>query len=151
LQSELARDLVRKLGVRVTNRTQQRLTKHDTDNADAKRDYLEGVFFARKITDQDIKKAIELFSQATLKDEEYARAYAALATARYSLTMCCDGRPSELVAAKAFAQKALDLDDDLAEGHSALGSVISSADWNWTKAEKEYQRALELDPSNAMS
>ena len=125
LQSELARDLVHTLGVPITNRTQQRLTKPDTANADAKLDYLKGVSFARKITDQDIKKAIELFSQAIRKDSEYARAYAALATAHYSLTMCCDGQPSELLDVKWAAQKAVELDDELAEGHSALGLAIS--------------------------
>ena len=151
LQSEVARDLVHKLGVPITNRTQQLLTKHDTENADAKLNYLKGVFFARKMTDHDIGKAIELFSQAIRKDPEYARAYAALATAQVTLTMCCDGQPSELTEAKLAAQKAVDLDDELAEGHSALGALNYFHDWDWTKAEKEYQRALELDPNSAIA
>jgi tetratricopeptide (TPR) repeat protein len=106
---------------------------------------------ARKLTGQDIKKAIDLFRQAIQLDSKYARAYAAIATARSSLTLCCDGHPSELLAAKLEAQKAVDLDDELGEGHSALAAVLRLHDWNSTEAEKEYKRALELDPNSAIS
>jgi Tfp pilus assembly protein PilF len=112
--------------------------------------YIEGVFRARKITDQDIRKAIDLFSQAIQKDPSYAKAYAAMASARRSLTMCCDGHPSELVQAKDAAQKAVALDDKLAEAHSALAACIWMYDWKWAEAEKEFQRALQLDPNSAI-
>jgi tetratricopeptide (TPR) repeat protein len=65
--------------------------------------------------------------------------------------MCCDGHPSELLKGKVAAQKAVELDDELAEGHSALAAIIYSYDWNWAEAEKEYLRALELDPNSSMS
>src|SRR5262249_46126116 len=71
-------------------------------------------------------------------------------SARFSLTMCCDGRPSELLVAKLFAQRAVELDDELAEAHSALGSATYWYEWNWPEAEKEYQRALQLDPNSAI-
>ena len=151
LQSELARDLVGKLSVPITDKTQEKLAKRDTENSDANRLYLSGVFHARKLTEQDIKKAIDLFWQAIHKDPEYARAYAAMASAHRGLTMCCDGHPSELVKGKDAALKAVALDPELAEGHSALGSFIFSYDWNWAEAEKEYQRALELDPKSSMA
>jgi Tfp pilus assembly protein PilF len=73
-----------------------------------------------------------------------------MASARRSLTLCCDGHPSELVQAKDAAQKAVALDDKLAEGHSALAGVIWMYDWKWAEAEKEFQRALELDPNSAI-
>src|SRR2546426_2507583 len=151
LQSELARDLVRKLSVPITDKTREKLAKRDTENSDANRLYLRGVVLARKLTEQDIKKAIELFWQAIHKDPKYARAYAAIASAHRSLTLCCDGHPSELVQAKLAAQKAVDLDAELAEGHSALATLIYSYDWNWAEAEKEFLRALELDPNSSMS
>ena len=151
LQSELARDLVGKLSVPITDKTREKLAKRDTENSDAKLLYLSGVFHARKLTEQDIKKAIDLFWQAIHKDPEYARAYAAIASAHRSLTMCCDGHPSELVKGKDAALKAVALDHELAEGHSALASFIFSYDWNWAEAEKEYLRALELDPNSSMS
>ena len=65
--------------------------------------------------------------------------------------MCCDGHPSELLKGKVAALKAVELDDELAEGHSALASLIYSYDWNWAEAEKEFLRALELDPNSSMS
>ena len=151
LQSELARDLVHELTVPITDKTREKLAKHDTENADAKLLYLEGVFHARKLTEPDIKKAIELFSQAILKDPEYAHAYAAIANAHRSLTLCCDVHPLELLQGKLAAEKAVALDDELAEGHSALAAVIYSYDWNWAEAEKEFQRALELDPNSSLS
>ncbi|HTG93266.1 MAG TPA: tetratricopeptide repeat protein [Pyrinomonadaceae bacterium] len=150
LQSQLARDLVGKLSAPITDKTQEKLAKGDTKNSDAYLFYLRGVNQARKLTEQDIKKAIELFSQAIQKDPEYAKAYAALASAHGTLTMCCDGHPSELLQAKLAAQKAVELDDQLAEGHSALASSIYLYDWNWAEAEKEFQRALELDPNSAI-
>src|SRR5262249_38398223 len=151
LQSELAQDLVHKLSVPITDKTQEKLARHDTENYDAYLLYLNGVFYSRKLTEPDIRKAIEFFSQAIQKDPKYARAYAAMATARHSLTMCCDGQPSELLQAKSAAQKAVELDDELGEGHSALAASIYRYDWNWTEAEKEYRRALDLDPNSAIS
>jgi TolB-like protein/DNA-binding winged helix-turn-helix (wHTH) protein/Flp pilus assembly protein TadD len=151
LQSELARDLVGKLSVPITDKTQEKLAKHDTENSDANRLYLSGVFHQRKLTEQDIKKAIDLFWQAIHKDPEYARAYAAIASAHRSLTMCCDGHPAELMRGRDAAQKAVALDPELAEGHSALAASIYSYDWNWAEAEKEFLRALELDPNSSTS
>jgi len=106
---------------------------------------------ARKITEQDIRKAIDLFSQAIEKDSSYAKAYAAMSSARIGLTLCCDGQPSELVLAKEEAQKAVALDDGLAEGHSALAGSVYLYEWKWTESEQEYQRALDLDPNSSMS
>jgi DNA-binding winged helix-turn-helix (wHTH) protein/TolB-like protein/Tfp pilus assembly protein PilF len=151
LQSELARDLVGKLSVPITDKTREKLAKRDTENSDANLLYLSGVNHFRKLTEQDAKKAIDLFWQAIQKDPEYARAYAAIASTHLSLTRCCDGHPSELLKGKLAALKAVELDDELAEGHSALATLIYSYDWNWAEAEKEFLRALELDPNSSMS
>jgi serine/threonine protein kinase/tetratricopeptide (TPR) repeat protein len=151
LQSELARDLVHELRVPMTDKAQQKLAKHDTENSDAKLLYLKGVMHQRRLTERDINEAIDLFWQAIHLDPRYARAYAAMARARRSLTMCCDGHPTELLKGKEAAEKAVELDPELAEGHSALGSLIYSYDWKWNEAEKEFLRALELDPNNADS
>jgi serine/threonine protein kinase/Tfp pilus assembly protein PilF len=151
LLSELGRDVVGQLSVPITDKTQDKVAKRDTDNSAAYLLYLSGVNHARKITEQDIRKAIDLFSQAIDKDPSYAKAYAAMSSARRSLTLCCDGHPSELVQAKAAAQKAVALDDELAEGHGALADSDYQYDWNWAEAEKEFQRALELDPNSSMS
>src|SRR5262245_19635841 len=131
LPSELAQELVHKLNLRITDKTQQKLFKSDTENYDAYLRYLDGLHYARKLTEQDIRKAIESFSQAIQLDPKYARAYAAMANARHSLTLCCDGQPSELLQAKSAAQKAVELDDELGEAHSALAALIYQYDWDW--------------------
>ena len=151
LRSELARDLLSKLSVPITDKTGKGLAKTDTKNYDAYLAYQEGVHLARKLTAQDIGNAIESFTQAIQEDPEYARAYAAMATAHISLTLCCDGNPKELAEAKAAAQKAVALDDELSEAHSALAVVLWYYDWKWAEAEKEFQRAVELDPKSAVS
>lgn len=151
LQSELAPDLVQKLSVPITDKTQQKLAKHDTDNSDAAQLYRKGIFYTRKLTEQDIRKAIESFQQAIQIDPNYARAYAAMARAHSALTMCCDGHPTELVKSKEAALKAVELDPELGEAHSALAIVLWYYDWNWAEAEKEFLRALELDPNSSMS
>jgi serine/threonine protein kinase len=151
LQSQLGRDLIGKLSVPITDKTQEKIAKPDTTNSAAYLLYLSGVNHARKITEPDIRRAIDLFSQAIEKDRSYAKAYAAMSTARISLTLCCDGQPSELVLAKEEAQKAVGVDDELAEGHSALAGSGYYYDWNWAAAEKEFQRALELDPNSSMA
>jgi eukaryotic-like serine/threonine-protein kinase len=151
LQSQLGRDLIDKLSVPLTDKTQEKVAKPDTKNSAAYLLYLSGVNHARKITEPDIRKAIDLFSQAIEKDPSYAKAYAAMSSARNSLTLCCDGQPSELVLAKEEAQKAVALDDELAEAHSALAASRYLYEWKWAEAEKEFQRALELDPNSSMS
>lgn len=151
LQSDLGRDVVGKLSIPITDKTLDKVAKPDTNNSAAYLLYLSGVHHARKITEQEIRTAIDLFSQAIDKDPSYANAYAAMSSARRSLTLCCDGHPSELLQARDDAQKAVTLDDDLAEGHSALGGSRCQYDWNWADAEKEFQRALELDPNSPMA
>src|SRR6185436_13112803 len=95
LQSELARDLVHTLSFPITDKTRERLAKHDIDNYDAYLLYIDGVSSARKLTEPDIRKAVDLFRQAIQLDPKYARAYAAIASALHSLTLCCDSHPSE--------------------------------------------------------
>jgi serine/threonine protein kinase len=151
LQSQLGRDLIGKLSVPITDKTQEKVAKPDTKDSAAYLLYLSGVNHARKITETDIRKAIDLLSQAIEKDPSYAKAYAAMSSARSSLTLCCDGQPSELVLAKEEAQKAVALDDELAEGHSALAASVFLYEWKWAESEKEYQRALDLDPNSSMS
>ena len=149
LQSELARDLVHELSVPVTDKTREKLAKHDTENSDAYLLYQQGVFHTRKLTEQDIKQAIELFWQAIHKDRKYARAYAAMARAHISLAMGGEAHPSEFEKAKKAALKAIEIDDSVAEGHSALAYTIFAYDWRFADAEKEFARALELDPNSS--
>ena len=110
--------------------------------------YLKGLYFWNKRTASGFQQAARYFQQAIDADPNYARAYAGLADA-YALMRSYDfGAQEEFVPkARAAALRAVQLDDRLAEAHTALGLISQDYDWDWQKAESEYRRAIELDPS----
>jgi TolB-like protein/DNA-binding winged helix-turn-helix (wHTH) protein/tetratricopeptide (TPR) repeat protein len=112
--------------------------------------YLKGRFFWNKRIPQGFQQAVEYFEQAIAKDPGYARAYAGLADS-YALMSAYDvGPPSELIPkARTAALKALELDQNLAEAHVSLAVIAQNYDWDWQTAEKEYRRAIKLDPNYA--
>jgi|HubBroStandDraft_4_1064222.scaffolds.fasta_scaffold52644_1 TolB-like protein/DNA-binding winged helix-turn-helix (wHTH) protein/Tfp pilus assembly protein PilF len=119
-------------------------------NPDAHDLYLKGRYYWNQRTQAGFWKGIESFKQAIEKDPNYARAYAGLADC-YILLGPNDILPAKEVypLAKAAAQKALQLDDALAEAHASLGFVMVLYDWNPAEAEKEFRRAITLDPNYA--
>jgi serine/threonine-protein kinase len=147
LQREIAHDVSQKLRARLSGAEVQRVTKDYTENAEAYQLYLKGRYHVIKLRRSETQIGIPYFQKAIELDPHYALAYAGLAEAYRSLAL-----PGEMPAieffpkAKAAAQKAIELDDALAEGHAQLGLVNFWFDWDWSKAEKECKRALELDP-----
>src|SRR5439155_8711586 len=114
---------------RLTGEQQHRLRRHDTENADAYVSQLKARFFANRRTPDNLRRAVELFNQAIQHDPTYALAYSGLADC-YAL----GGAPSlprdeSIRLAKAAAQKALALDDQLAEAHASLASLAFRWDW----------------------
>ncbi|MGB9243828.1 MAG: winged helix-turn-helix domain-containing protein [Candidatus Acidiferrales bacterium] len=112
--------------------------------------YLKGRYFWNKRTPQSFQQAVQCFEQSITKDPGYARAYAGLADT-YALLSVYDVGPSgELIPkARAAALKALALDEKLAEAHVSLAVIAQDYDWDWQTAEKEYRRAIDLDPNYA--
>src|SRR5207249_7021439 len=112
-----------------------------------------GRYHANQTTAAELKKGIEYFQQAIDKDPGYALAYAGLADSYSALgggwnyLSPSDSFPK----AKAAATKALELDDTLAEAHAALAYAVFFADWDWPTAEREFKRAIELNPNSAIS
>ena len=112
--------------------------------------YLRGEFFLNKRTDADIRTAASFFERAVQRDSGFARAWAALADADVLGAVYSIGPPQELVAgARAAALKALALDSTLAEAHAALALIVQNHDWNWEMADREFRRAIELNPNYA--
>jgi DNA-binding winged helix-turn-helix (wHTH) protein/Tfp pilus assembly protein PilF len=112
--------------------------------------YMRGRFFSGKITGDSQRKAVDYFQQAIRRRPDYALARTALAEAYVTLGNLEEASPQEtFVRAKAAAAAALQLDDTLAEAHTVLAGCLFWYDWNWAAAEKEFQRALALDPNNA--
>jgi eukaryotic-like serine/threonine-protein kinase len=145
LRNDIARDVAQKLRSRLSNTEATNLTKNYTANADALRLYFYGRHSWSKRTPESVRKSIEYFNQAIEKDPNFALAYSGLADAYVvpALSMA----PSDVMPkAKVAATRALEIDNTLAEAHTSLARVLQAYDWNWTEAEREYKRALELDP-----
>jgi TolB-like protein/tetratricopeptide (TPR) repeat protein len=150
LQSEIARDVSSKLRAKLSGAEQNQIAKNYTTDAEAYKLYLQGRFFWNKRTAADIKRSIDYFQQAIDKDPLFALAYAAQADS-YSILPDYDSATSQAEdykKARAAANKALEIDKNMAEAHAALGGV-NNYEWKFADAEKEYQTALRLDPDHA--
>jgi tetratricopeptide (TPR) repeat protein len=118
-------------------------------NPEAYDAYLKGRFLVTKDTLPDLERSIPYFDQATEKDPNFAPAYAAAVDARVLLSTWNNTLSAEVVArAKADALKAVELDPSLGEAYAALGAVNFWFEWNWSEAEKNIKRGIELNPSN---
>jgi TolB-like protein/DNA-binding winged helix-turn-helix (wHTH) protein/tetratricopeptide (TPR) repeat protein len=150
LREEIAREMASALRMRLTGAEEKSLTKSYTANPDAYQDYLKGRYWWNKSTEEGFNKGIDYFQQAITKDPGYALAYSGLADcysslADFGLVPAKEG----YLRAKDTALKALELDDTLAEAHGSLALIKSSYDWDWSGADKEIRRAIELSPSYA--
>jgi eukaryotic-like serine/threonine-protein kinase len=150
VQQEIAGDIYGRLRPRLAGEEKKLLAKRPTENAEAYQLYLQGLFYWNKWTQADFKKAADYFSQAVQKDPGYALSYAGLADSYSLLGDAGYLPPSEAwPKAKTAAMQALDLDDSLAEAHTSLGLVKEHFEWDWAGAEKEFKRAIELNPNLA--
>ena len=147
-QREIAREIVENLKLKVSPE-ERGLAKHYTESNEAYQFYLRGRSYWNKRTGDSLKKAIEQFQQAADKDPSYALAYVGLADC-YALLEEYAGLPSSenLPKARAAALRALQIDNSLAEAHASLG-YISLHSWQFVEAEKEFKRAIELNPNYA--
>jgi serine/threonine protein kinase/tetratricopeptide (TPR) repeat protein len=149
LQSEIARDVSQKLRARLSGEEERRLAKHYTENVEAYQLYLNGRFYWEKRTPEGLNRAIEYFGEAIARDSNYALAYAGLADA-YALLGVFHLSPRETFPkAREAALNALRIDDTLAEAHAALGHIKVQYEYDWAGAEREYKRAIELNPNYA--
>ena len=148
-QREIAREIVEKLKLKVSGEDTG-LAKHYTENNEAYQLYLRGRFHWNKRTGEAIKKSIGYFNQAIEKDPSFALAYAGLAD---SYVVPANRLPPKeaMPKAKAAAMRALELDESLAEAHTSLARVLAVYDWDWAGAEKEFKRAIELNPRYAVA
>jgi len=154
LQSEVAQAIANEIQITLTPRDQARLASVRTVDPEAYQLYLKGRFYWNKRTETDLKRGIEYFRQAIDLDPNYALAYAGIADCYSLLGWDLFGAlpPREaLPIAKAAARKALEIDDSLAEAHSSLAWTKLAFDWDWSSAESEFKRAIELNPGYAVT
>jgi tetratricopeptide (TPR) repeat protein len=145
LEDEIARDISEKVRPRLTGEDRQRVARRSTQSAEAYQAYLKGRYHTYRYLEKDVRLGIESLQKAIVLDPAYSRAWAGLAEAYLILTIWSP--PAEHDAEmRAAAKKALDLDEGLAEAHTTLGVILYSFDWEWTAGDREFHRALEIDP-----
>jgi TolB-like protein/Tfp pilus assembly protein PilF len=149
LQDEITLAVVAALKVKLLGE-EPPVLKGRTDDTEAYELYLRGRYCWNKRTGDDIKRAIDLFEQAIVKDPNFALAYVGLADCYTNIGVYAGTHASRsLPQAKAAALRAIQIDDLLAEGHASLGQVYYRL-LNWEQAEKEYQRAIALNRNYAV-
>jgi TolB-like protein/DNA-binding winged helix-turn-helix (wHTH) protein/Tfp pilus assembly protein PilF len=151
LQNRVASTIADQIRINLTPREQAALKNVKVVNPQAYESYLKGRYFWNKRTADGLKVALAYFKQAIEEDPKYAQAYSGLADTyallgdwEYGVLAPKEAYPK----AKAAASKALELDDTLSEAHASLAS-LGMFDWDWQSAEKEFRRAIELNPGYA--
>lgn len=150
LQHQLSQDIATNLRVRLTGDEQQTFLHQPSTSPEAYELYLKGRYFWGKRTKASLRQGISYFQQAIGADPNFALAYAGLADS-YNLLDDWGKTPprDSFPKARAAAERAIALDDTLAEAHVSLAMVRAAYDWDWTGAEQEFRRAIELNPNYA--
>ncbi len=146
VQEDISREISGKLRLRLTGEEKTRLGKRPTTSSEAYQLYLQGRYWWNKRTGEGMNKGVEYFEQAIEKDPNYALAYAGLADSYAMLGAYGFLRPETgYPRARAAATKAIEFDDRLAEPHTSLLAVKLDYDWDWSGADAEFQRSVQLN------
>jgi TolB-like protein/Flp pilus assembly protein TadD len=149
VESDIAKTIADTLEAKLTHTEQSAIAARPTEDNEAHELYLKGRYFFGKRTVEDLKRAIDYFNQALAKDPNYAPAYAGIADSYVLLPEYSNESSTELYPkARAAAEKALAIDNDLAEAHVSLG-LLHGADFNLNPSKREFERALKLNPNYA--
>src|SRR5207245_757370 len=149
VETDIAKTIAETLRARLSGGEQSAIAARPTEDSEAHELYLKGRYFFGKRTADDFKRAIDYFNQALAKDPNYAPAYAGIADSYVLVSEYSNESSAELFPkARAAAEKALAIDNDLAEAHVSLG-LLHGADLNLNAAKREFERAIELNPNYA--
>jgi TolB-like protein/Tfp pilus assembly protein PilF len=159
LQSEVARAIANEIQIKLTPQQDARLASAKPVSPEAYEAYLKGRYYWNRRTPKDLKKAIQYFREATTLSPHYGPAYGGMSDAYAFLPAVSGGimtlpvagaSPKEVYSlAREAALRALEIDDTLAEAHTSLGAVKAYFDWDWSGAEAEFQRGIELNPHSS--
>jgi TolB-like protein/DNA-binding winged helix-turn-helix (wHTH) protein/Flp pilus assembly protein TadD len=150
VQDEVAQSIAQRIESSLTPRERMSLAPARPVDPEAYEDYLKGRYYFNQRTEDALNKSVTYFQRAIAKDQSYALAYCGLADA-YALLGFRWGYPAKdaLSQAKAAAMRAIALDETIAEPHASLAFIAETYEWDWAAAEREYKRALELNPGDA--
>jgi len=152
LQDEISRAVARVLKITLADDVSRKLSRRYTGDAEAFDLYLRGRHALFALQPGSAGQAILLFQHAIDRDPQFALAYTGIAAAATQAIFAEEIPPAKIrQQVRSAAEKALQLDDSLAEAHAILASVDAQFDWNWTKAEQGFQRAIQLDPRSAQA
>ena len=150
VQEEISKEISETLQTQLSGEEENRLTKRHTENTEAYQLYLKGRFYWNKREKQATEKGIEFFQRAIALDPNYALAYAGLADSYIVLAFHDFVAPHEVMPkAKQATERALQIDETLAEARISLAYIAGVYDWDWLRAEREYKQALGLNPNYA--
>ncbi|MEO6051041.1 MAG: hypothetical protein ABIP78_06885 [Pyrinomonadaceae bacterium] len=149
LQDSISEQAASALQLKLSGEDRQQIARRYTESTEAYLAYMKAAYFMRKSTNEKVKKSIEYYQQSIALDPNYALAYAGLADSYIRLH--ARGVPIDKVKSIDLARDAvtrsLQLDDTVAYAHSILGFIAFRYEWDFTKAEREYKRARELEPN----
>jgi DNA-binding winged helix-turn-helix (wHTH) protein/TolB-like protein/tetratricopeptide (TPR) repeat protein len=150
LEDSMSRQITGALAVKLSGEESKRLAAHGTNNAAAFDLYLKGRYYWGQNTPASVQQGLECFQQAVSLDPSYALAYVGIAD---SYAMAASGlRPAErFPLAREAANRAILLDDALAEAHASIGYILYKFYWEWSTAEREFKRAIELRPNGSIA
>jgi TolB-like protein/Tfp pilus assembly protein PilF len=150
VEEEISREISEKLRVHLTGEDRNRLSKRYTESTEAYQDYLKGRFHLNRLMEGGLKKAIDCFQGAIQRDPNYALAYTGLADSLGLMGFMGLAPAAEVMPkAKEAARRAIEIDDSLPEAHASLGGIFKNYDWDWVASEREFKRALNLNPNYA--
>jgi TolB-like protein/Tfp pilus assembly protein PilF/predicted Ser/Thr protein kinase len=148
VKTDIAKEVSQRLRSQLSGEDRQKLAKGSTENSEAYQLYLKGNYYTSKFTKDGFRKGIDYFNQAIAADPNYALAYSGLAF-NYNNSGDWSIPPKEAAPkAKEAARKALAIDDTLADAHLSLATTAHWYEWDWATAEREFKRAIELNPND---
>lgn len=150
IQDEISAAIANNLNVTLLRHKETNKRKRQATEVDAYRLYLRGRWLFDQRTERSIRESIDCFEQVIARDPNFAPAYAALSYSYSELPQFSNFPQKEALSkARRAAEKAIELDNDLAEAHTALGVILAEYAWDWVEAEREYEKAIALNPSSS--
>ena len=151
VEDSVAERVALALALRLTGEERERLKRRHTDDADAREFYMKGRYYSNKFTLEGFNKAVESFNRALELDPEYALAYAGMAESYWIAADLYLNPKDALQRAQEASARAAALDETLAEAHTFLAATKMNYDWDWAGAERHFERAIELNPGQALA
>jgi adenylate cyclase len=152
VQDEISLAILDKMKLNFSGDKKAIISRRHTESIEAYNLYLKGTYCWQMLTSEGYKKASEYFEQALLKDPDYALVYVGLAAINNVSTTFGNVPPDEAYPkAKEFVNKALKIDNSLAEAYSILGNINTFYQWNWKEAEMNFKHALQINPNSSLT